>query len=151
MDLEDETAKFKIFAVALVVFLLSAYSSYAELKYTIWGQATSASITDVKHVQAMRRSPAHQLVKYSFQEKEGASRTGSFKVAETEHVPADAKIEVQYLAGEGGDSRPKGEKNIGSVIIFLGTLVFLGFSIFQMAREANPNYLRNKQSARRRR
>jgi hypothetical protein len=149
IDVEDETAKFKMFMAAVVVFLFSAYFSYEELKYSLWGKVTSATVTQVVHVPARRRSPAHQLVKYSYQEQGGASGTGEFKASESSHVDTGAELEVQYLAGD--DSRLNGEKNTISVIVFFVTLAFLAFSIFQMARQANPGYLQKAQGARRRR
>src|SRR4029079_17558591 len=108
-----------------------------ELKYAVRGKTADAEITDVREIPAMRRSGPRLEIHYTFTDAEGNIRT------EHETIPADTpppetdKLPVQYLPGVEKSSRIAGRARIEAVFFFFGSLLWLAWSMFKLAREAN--------------
>ena len=55
MDQDDEIRKFKMILVAGVAFLFSAYFSWQELKFALWGESAEARVTRTFETAERRR------------------------------------------------------------------------------------------------
>ena len=138
MDHREEVAKFKWLLFAGIAFLLSAYFSWHELKYAVWGATAEATIVRTfETTEAGRRGTRRhiRIVEYNFANEDGARRRERDDVSLDWTVPDD-KVTVQYLPGVEGSSRIKGNSNMLAVWIFLGCLAWLGFAGYRLYRQA---------------
>jgi hypothetical protein len=133
--MEDETRRFKIMVFVGLLFVLSAYSSCQEIKYSIWGKTAEATISSTQRMR-MRRTRTVLVVRYEFTEESGAQRTDSMAQPLDWQPPADGKLSIDYLAGAKGESRLHGEWNFIAVsffLVMLGTMVFFVVKTFRSA------------------
>lgn len=126
----------KALLYAGVLFLMSAYFSFVEFKFLLWGQTATADVTSVREVQGSRKKRPYRVVEYRFTEADGAARS------ERDDVPTDypaaegSTITVQYLPGVADSSRLEGTAKMMWVYIFCGALAWVIWSVFSLYREA---------------
>ena len=80
---------------------------------------------------------------YTFAEADGTRRNERDEVSTGTEV-SEPMTKVQYLPGVEHSSRLAGQENIFAVIIFIGSLAWMGFSIYSIAREANAPIKRSR-------
>jgi hypothetical protein len=140
VDEDDELRNLKRLLVAGLVFLVSGWFAFGELRYWAFGETADATITEVKETsQAGRRGRSRPMlaVRYSFPESGGATRS------ERDDVPPDwtppggaslqpgSKVKVQYLPGVPDKSRLAGHATTLPLLIFVACLVaIVGFGIW---------------------
>ena len=131
---DDELAKFKRILFAGIAFLVSAYFSYKELKFAVWGTTADATVTRTFETKN-RRTPL-LAVEYTFLDEAGKSHS------ERDDVSLDWPVEseimtVQYLPGVDDSSRLAGHSNKVVVWIFLACTAWFAVSGFKLYKEAN--------------
>lgn len=137
MDEEEELKKLKWLVVALVVFLISTYYSWQELKFVVWGQTAQANVTNTFETSSGgRRSAPLLAVEYTFTDSATGARS------ERDDVPVDwplseNTVTVQYLPGVVDSSRLHGHSRQSAVLIFVACAAWLGYQGFKLYREAS--------------
>lgn len=140
MDQEAELAKFKLILFALVVFLVSGFFAYGELKFSLWGKTAQANISRTFETEEPgRRGRSRPLlaVEYSFTEADGTPRNERDDVPRGSQIPSSGPITVEYLPGVADSSRILGHSSKMAVYVFLGCLAILAFAGFQLWRMAS--------------
>jgi hypothetical protein len=133
--MEDETAKLKFGLVLIAAFLISTYFAYAELKYSMGGKTTEATV-DGMFEQRGRRGRVTHMVKYHYRNDKGELRNASDSVPSDWTPPKSGKVQIEYLENT---SRLAGHRNIVALVIFFGCLVAMtvgGFMFWRHVREA---------------
>jgi|GEM_PF-1498695 len=138
MDQDEELKRFKWILSSGLVFLISGCFSYTELKYAIRGKTTEAQVSEFKEYMGGRRSNSPKVdLRYTYLEADGTSRGGRDDVPRS-WVPDDPKsVTIQYIPGVEDSSRIKASERLMPVYFFAATALWLGYSIFTLAREAN--------------
>ncbi len=142
IDQEAELARFKGLLVAGIVFLVSGCYAYSELKYAIWGQMADAKVIRAEQKSTPgRRGRTHHVmrVEYEFAEANGTRRSEKDDVSVDWSPPGDGKISVQYIPGAEHSSRLEGQSHMFAVYLFLGCIVWLGYSLYQIGRQAHDD------------
>ena len=138
MDADDEVRRLKIMLGVGIFFLVCAYFSWRELKYTIVGKETDAKLVRVyETTERGRRGRTYQkqAVEYQFTD-DGTSRTETDTLSRSAPQPSGSTVRVQYLRGAPGSSRLPENAQQFWLLLFFGTLAFLGFKFWQLMREA---------------
>lgn len=141
VDEQEELAKLKWILIAGIIFLISAYYSYQELKYAVWGATAEANVTRTFNTaESSRRGRRKNLlaVEYTFTDRDGKQHSERDDIPRNSPTPGP-KVNVEYLPGVEDSSRIEGYSSKVAVWIFLGCcilLVFAGFKLYQMASEA---------------
>lgn len=140
MDIDEETKRFKRMLITALVFLISTYFAYRELKYCVWGKTIDAHvIRKYESNQYSRRSRRPMLVvQYSFNDA-GTTRTEGDQVPFDWKLPDNGTAIVQYLPGQPYASRLDGHRNLFSVWVFFGSLLVAALYIFSLLRQARPD------------
>lgn len=139
MDMDNEMARFKWLLVAGLVFVVSAFFSWRELKYAVVGKQADAKLVRVyETTESGRRGRRVEklAVEYQFKEAGGATRKESDTIAADADRPAGPTVAVQYLDGSPGRSRLAGNGQRWWLLVFFGSLAFAGFKVFQVVRES---------------
>lgn len=146
MDMEQETAKFKGMLFAGLVFIVTGFIAFSELRYFAFGDTIDARVVRTYETTG-RRGRSKVVVEYAFRDPSGQDRRESDTVsAGTARFSANT-IKVQYLSGKPAWSRLDGNGNTIAVIIFLGSLAvlgFYGFRFWQEVREATRSPARSR-------
>jgi hypothetical protein len=141
MDVEQETAKFKVMLVVAVVFLVSTFFAYLELKYSLGGKTAEAKVDRLSERRTRRGTT--RVVHYQYRDENGQMRNGSDDVSRDWSAPASGIVAVQYLDDT---SRLAGNRNTFALVIFVGSLLAMlvgGFLFWRHVREATrptPRY-----------
>ena len=139
MDLDEETARFKVMLVVFVVFLVSMFLSWRELKYMTVGKEASAKLVRVYEYQDVgRRGRTREkiAVEYEFKDAELGVRTESDDIPSTATPPKGPTVRVQYLEGSEGSSRLAGRSQKIWLWVFFGTFAFLAYKFIALMRES---------------
>lgn len=138
IDQDAELQRFKWILASGLMFLITGCLAYSELRYAIWGETAQAKVHDVRDtISTSRRAGSMVSLHYTFTESDGTQRT------DHESVPADSPlvgaqtILVRYLPGVDQSSRIEGSVRFNALLFFLGSLLWLAYSIYSMAREAH--------------
>jgi hypothetical protein len=140
MDRDEELARFKFLLGAAVVFLISGYFAYGELKFALLGKTAEATVIRTFNTKEMRsrgRSRELLVVEYQFIEANGTARSERDDVPAGWPLPTTGKVLVQYLPGMADSSRLEGHRSLVSVFVFLAALAGLTFFIVKLWREAS--------------
>jgi hypothetical protein len=139
MDMDDETKRFKVMLFVGVLLLVSAFFSWREMKYAVFGKRADAKLVRVyETTEYARRGRTRQrtMVEYQFTDSSGQTRKESDKLSDSATPPSGATVPVQYLAGSPGSSRlPENAQRIW-MIVFFGTLGFLGYKFYRLVQES---------------
>lgn len=137
MDQHEELAKLKWLFISAVTFLISGYYTYQEFRYAMWGHTAEAVVHRIFETSERGfRGRRRQLlaVEYSFTDQNGA------QLSERDDVPVNWSVQqsvtVQYLPGVKDSSRLLGNSHKFAVWIFVGCIVWLGFTSYGVYREA---------------
>ena len=139
VDVDDEVKNAKFMLFAFVAFLFSGYYSYVEMKYAIWGSDADATIVSIKETSVMRRRGRREpklSVEYSFSDSEGQTHTAKENVP-IDWEPAGETVPIEFIQGAEVRSRIAGQTSLFMVWVFLACLLWLGFSLFKLIKEAN--------------
>ncbi|QDT35072.1 hypothetical protein [Thalassoglobus polymorphus] len=142
MDDEEELKSFKRILFATVLFLISTYFAFKEVKYIIFGKTATATVQRVFETEERgRRGRKRKLlaIEYSFMDESGRSHSERDDVAVSWGDPGKS-VEVEYLSGVEDSSRLHGHSNKTSIWIFLGCLSWLTYTGYKLAKEANEPF-----------
>ena len=101
-------------------------------------KTADAQINEIREtISTGRRKTPMLSIRYTFAEADGTVRSEFDSVA-VSWVPADAQtVKIQYLPGVDKSSRIHASERLMVVYFFSASVVWLGYSIFKIAREAN--------------
>src|SRR3954454_13361875 len=118
MDLEQETRRFKLLLFFGLMFLVSTFFAYKELKYWLRGKTIRADLIDVRETTSSgRRRRPMLVVEYGFTEPGATTRRRETDRVSTDwEQPADKSVTVQYLPGT-DNSRLAGHANLVAVVV----------------------------------
>ena len=140
MDTEAETAKFKVMLVVAIIFLISAFLAWRELKYMMFAEEADAKIVRVYQFEEVgRRGRVREklAIEYKFTDAEtGAVRTETDTFPISTPPPKGKTVQVEYLEGAEGRSRVAGHDQKIWLWVCGGTLTFLAFKFFALVRES---------------
>lgn len=143
MDEENELAKFKGILIAGVLFLISGWYSYRELRFAVWGRTAEAQVTKTFETREMRsrtRSRRKLAVEYTFTDQGGTQHNERDDVPISwQPLPANV-VTVQYIPGVKGASRLRGNSHMFLVWLFCGSICWMGYALYQLYREAQDPY-----------
>lgn len=147
----DEMQKVKWILAAGFVFLVSAFFSFNELRYLIWGKTVETRVQEKRIVEnTSRRGGKVEQLRVAYQFEDAGNRRSEYDMLPTDWpVPDEGNIAVQYIPGDPGSSRLAGHWSRMWVVIFLLSIAALAFFIYRLAREANEP-IRPKRGAGRR-
>ena len=139
MDEEVELRRLQFVLIAFVAVVITGYISWGELRYKILGRSAEATVTQSREEQRRSRHGRRYrilVVEYTFSEADGTRRNDRDEVSPGTPVSRPT-TRGQYLPGVAHSSRLTGQENVFAVLIFVGSLAWMGYSIFRIAREAN--------------
>ena len=149
MDSDEELKKFKkIFCVG-IVFLISAFYSFQEFRYLIFGKTAQATITEIKESTEMtgrrysRLNKPVQVVKFRFTDQLGNSHQG-FDRRPMDWIAPSGSIKIQYLPGDEFGFRIAGSSFQPSVIAFFMSLAMGIYGVYTIAKQANAPIKRTR-------
>ncbi len=143
----------RIWIVAVVLFLGSAYYSASEFLYLVEGRDGTAQIDEAYKVRNRGRFGRNRgqvlLVNYSFKDADGNARKGSVRQNDDWPVPPDRKIAIRYRPGIDGSSRLAGQVAWVGLFIFFACSAILAFISYRLWKEARDAYARPVRRSRR--
>ena len=139
MNDNDEFQRLKLLLIAVVAFAISGWFSWVELKYKVWGAEAEATVDAATPVERRgrrgRRIPKLDVSFHYTDESTQRSTSHRFDVSQDSNISHGDQFLVQYLPGVENSARQGG--SIFPILFFGGSILFMGWSLFSMAREAN--------------
>jgi hypothetical protein len=130
MDPDLEMRRLKRLGGVGLIFLVSAYFSWTELKFLLRGQTADATVTGITEYRK------YNSIQYQFKDSTGAWRKENDQVPRSWAEPElGTTLKVQYFDAP-DSSRLAGHSNKVAVYLFIACCLLLGFLIFQLLREA---------------
>ena len=122
-----ETFQLRLMLIVGILFIVSAFTSCQEIRYTTFGRTADASI--VKTLRVANRRSSNLLLTYSFADLDGTRRTEEDDVSLDFQPDQDDAghniVSIQFIPGSPGASRiPSGARWI-HIAIFLIMLTAL--------------------------
>jgi hypothetical protein len=118
-----ETLQLRLMLIVGVLFIVSAFTSCQEIRYTTFGRTTAASI--VKTQTVTNRRSRNLLLTYSFADLDGTKRTEEDDVSlDFQPIQDDEGrniVSIQFIPGSPGASRIPG----GGRWIIIGIFVIM--------------------------
>jgi hypothetical protein len=152
VDFDAERAGCLAIVAASVLFLVSAYYSWHELRYLFQGETVVARVArtyETIDVGRRGRRIKRRAVEYAFADSaSGEERKERDLVALNWQVSGET-ILVQYIPGGKGQSRLSGHRNTFSVVIFISSLILIAVFVYRMHREVNSPPVRRRPGRRR--
>jgi hypothetical protein len=148
VDIDDETKQFKTILCFGLLFLVSSFFAWKELKYVVWGKVVDADLISTRQVTTTTRrgEQVWLVVEYSFKESSGAERREKDRVSTDWSLPRGQTVPVQYLAGT-DDSRLVGHRNFVAVIIFVVSFAVTAFFVGRLWLEGKRYAEEKRRSA----
>lgn len=119
MDEASEVRKFKLLLVVGAAFLASAYFSFEEMRYAVWGQAMSARLIEVRQATGSR-GRQQIIVEYEYVDAQGTVHRERDELSRSAHIPVGEVLDIQYVPGVNDSSRLLTSANWFAIYIFLG-------------------------------
>lgn len=130
MDYEKGTMELKLLLILFFLFFMSAYFSYAHIKYLIWGETTQATITDV------REYSDGLAIYYTFHDENGKRVKARDTAPHNWSVP-ETNVLVQFLPGGTGESRLSRNSHNAPIWMLLACTGGLGYVGYRLHRAVN--------------
>lgn len=125
-----ETLQLRLMLIVGVLFIVSAFTSCQEIRYTAFGRTADAAIVKTQTVRNRRSS--NLLLTYSFADLDGVKRTEEDDVAldfqPGEDDEGNSIVSIQFIPGSPGASRIPGGGRwiiIGIFVIMLTALTVI--------------------------
>ena len=141
-DSDEETTHATLIIYALVIFVVSCYFTFVEMKYAVWSKTAAAMITNVREesIRARRSMSGTKKVlrvSYEYTEADGTRRSETDDISIHWDGPRFGAVTVQYFAGVDHSSRIKGTGNVAFVVVFAASMAGLGFCGYKVWRIAS--------------
>ena len=144
MDGREELVKARGLMVAGVLFLFSAWFSYAELAYLVFGTNVTATATKVTQVTIRSRFGANRgaelMITATWADADGTRRKDDFTTRVDFPVVEGGPIRLRTTPGEDGRARPAGRVHFVALILFAASLAGIAFFSVKMYRESEEAY-----------
>ncbi len=142
-----ETFQLRLMLVVAVLFIISAVKSCEEIRYTIFGKETVATITDVKPVMGRRSGSSGQVsLTYTFVD-EGTKRTEKDRVSSEfepfQDAAGQSAVAIQYIPGSPDASRIPSAGRWILIGLFLAALAALTVVTVRFWKEYQAHERRN--------
>jgi hypothetical protein len=140
MDQDQELKRAKWLLGAAGVFLISAFMSFDEFRYRIWGRTVEGHVSQAKEVEVSQgRGGRRRMlsVEYTFPDEGRAPLTERDLVPVEWKLPPDGTVPIQYIPGSSDSSRISGHTNAFWMVVFFASLGIMTLFIVKLAREAN--------------
>lgn len=141
--------KLRLVIFAVVFFVVSAWSSFQELRYALWGRTVEATVTNVEHRQERvyhrRRSSTTRnvtILTVQFPGPDNRPQTAVLTPNRGHHFTPQQKLSVQCVSGDFGMARLNGQQNWFSVVFFIVGLFAMVGALTWVGMEANRPYTR---------
>lgn len=134
IDMDDESRQAVRMIGSFLLFLIASIFAFGEIKYLVWGHKADATVTRTFPTSEGRASQ-RLAVEYTFtDEKLGP-------LSERDDVPDSFEVEpgpikVEYLPGVRDSSRVDGNSRMGAVWFCLSSMLWVGWNLFALWREA---------------
>jgi hypothetical protein len=146
MDQENELAKMKFLLVAVVFFLISCFYTYREFKYALLGTVVEAKVTEVYDEKIRGRFGrdlgSRALMDYEFVDKATNRRKDTVALSDDlarTVLEKQGKLQIIYLGGKDGSSRPVGQVSWLWLLIFFASLIGVVFFAWKMHKESSED------------
>ena len=140
-ETRSNTRSFRFGIVVIILFVMSMVKSCTELKYTVWGEVTTATVTRTATVQESRRTESFRVI-YHFDDAEGTTYEGFDRVEQdTWTMPEDRRIEIMYLPGNPDTNLILAQRSRFWVWVFLGMLAVFTIWCIKAYRDAEADRL----------
>lgn len=136
-----------------ILFLISSYFAWRELKYAVLAKTVDASVERVFETVDVgsRRNRRVLRVNYRFTDASNGSERAEGDTVPLRWPRPDAVVRVAYLPGQPGESRIAEHRSYLAVVFFIGCLVAAGISLAFLVREATAAVRESEQHEKRRR
>ncbi|WP_337174308.1 hypothetical protein [Paludisphaera sp.] len=123
-----EIRRLRLAMTALVVFVVSGFSSVNEPRYLLWGRAARADVVEAKlgRDPGSRRGRNVMLATLSYREEGGEHRTTTDILPPDWEITAGDEVAVQYIPGDPYTARVVGNRSLLPVAVFGGSLLAVG-------------------------
>ena len=144
MDGRDELIKARVVIGVGVMFLFSAWYSFAELTYLTFGSDVTATVTKVTLVTNRSRYGADRgqqlMITATWADADGTRRKDDFTTRVDFPAVEGGPIRLRTTRGEDGRARPAGQVQWVAIVLFAVSLLAFIFFCVQMVRESNEAY-----------
>lgn len=139
-----EGFKLRLAIAVVVIFLISGWYSFQELRYTISGRTVAATVTNVEHRQerVYRRRFGHTMrditaITVQFSNANNTPQTAVMTQSGVSAVQPQQQMQVQFIPGEYETVRLAGQQNWVAVLFFFGGLAAMAGTLVWVGMEAN--------------
>ena len=144
MDGREELIKARVLIGVGVLFLFSAWSSFAELAYLTFGSDVTANVTKVSVVTNRGRYGADRgqqlMITATWADPDGTRRKDDFTTRVDFPAVEGGQIRLRTTPGEDGRARPAGQVQWLPIGLFGVSLVAFAFFCVKMVRESDEAY-----------
>lgn len=140
---DRETRRLRALVLTFVLFVISAFFSYHEVRYAVFGKTTDAQLIKVKETTVSSRhgSRAALDVHYRFTDRDGTVRNEedrmniSWQEPETTAEDGTRVVQIEYIPGSSESSRLHGREFKWIMpAIFLALLGYLAYQAIRFWR-----------------
>lgn len=142
-----EGFQLRLAMLAVVVFLISGWYSFQEMRYAVWGRTVEGTVTQVEHRQERvyrrrwgSRTRHFTAVTVQFLGVDNTVQSGEFRESGAHAIRPQQQLKVQYIPGDYHMVRLSGEQNWFAIIFFFGGLIAMVGTIVWVGMEANRPY-----------
>lgn len=144
MDGREDLLKTRVFIGVGVLFLFSAWYSFAEFSYLVFGSDVTATVTKVTRVSNRSRYGADRgqqlMITATWADADGTRRKDDFTTAVDFPAVEGGPIRLRTTRGEDGRARPAGQVHWVAIVLFGVSLAALAFFCVKMYRESEEAY-----------
>uniref|UniRef100_A0A7C2NXW4 DUF3592 domain-containing protein n=1 Tax=Schlesneria paludicola TaxID=360056 RepID=A0A7C2NXW4_9PLAN len=137
-----EVYKFRLAIAVGVMFLFSAWGSWQEVRYGLWGRTATASVTRAYRDRDYggKRPRTVLRVEVEIPLDDGATQSARLTTSPSARIADGDQIAVRHIPGVPRSVRLASDANVYAVVVFGFCLVaMIGFVIWA-AKEANRPY-----------
>lgn len=139
---EDLKGRFAI--VVVVLFLISGWYSFQELRYAVWGRTVPATVTNVEHRQerVYRRRYGSRTrevtdITVQFAGADNTPQIGEITESGVSRVHPQQQLSIQYIPSKTDMIRLGNQQNWIALIFFFGGTVAMVGTLVWVGMEAN--------------
>lgn len=117
-EISDDSARLAVWIVLFLIFIVSAWFSWREVKYAVWGRTAQAEVFRIRKYQDNRdrhpRDTPIADVRYRWTDRNDGDRNDAMLVPLDSAPIVGEMIAIDYLPGE-KTSRLTGDRNLWAI------------------------------------